>query len=137
MVDGLAHTLGRHHVRPRYQDLFNAMKDSDPVRADEAFDAVLFDRAQAVPDLIEAYALFQDDLLLRWNTVQLLGFSGSSKAVKTLVEALNDPEARVRAEACRSLEDLKAKAAVDALRARLTDVNPDVRQAAQEALQRI
>jgi HEAT repeat protein len=124
-------------MRPRYQDLFNAMKDSDPVRADEAFDAVLFDRAQALPDLIEAYSLFSDDLLLRWTAVQLLGFSGSAKAVGTLVLALNDPEPRVRAEACRSLEDLKAKDAVEALRARANDVDPDVRQAAQDALQRI
>jgi HEAT repeat protein len=134
MVDGLAQ---HSPMRPRYQDLFNAMKDSDPVRADEAFDAVLFDRAQALPDLIEAYSLFSDDLLLRWTAVQLLGFSGSAKAVGTLVLALNDPEPRVRAEACRSLEDLKAKDAVEALRARANDVDPDVRQAAQDALQRI
>ncbi len=124
-------------MRPRYRDLFNAMKDPDPIQADEAFDAVLFDRAQAIPDLIEAYSLFAEDLLLRFNAVQLLGFAGSPKAIPTLVGALDDPEATIRAEACRSLEDLRAKSAIPALKARLNDMDPKVRQAAQDALERI
>ncbi len=124
-------------MSPRYRDLFNAMKDPDPLRADEAFDAVLFDRNQAVPDLIRAYGFFADDLLLRYNAVQLLGFSGSPKAVRILIQALDDPAPTIRAEACRSLEDLKAKGAREVLRTRLGDVSPEVRQAAKEALARI
>jgi HEAT repeat protein len=40
----------------------------------------------------------------------------------------------VRAEACRSLEDLRAKNAVKALEARFADLDPEVRLAAREAV---
>ena len=120
-------------MRPRYADLFRKMQDPDPSRQDAAFDAVLFDRAEAVPDLIECYRS-EPETLLRYFVVQLMGFSGSEDAVSTLVFALDDPSPEVRAEACRSLEDLRARAAVDALTARLDDVNGGVRDAARDAL---
>jgi len=71
-----------------------------------AFDAVLFDRGQPLPHIIDCYKLAESDHILRFYAIQLLGFSGSSNAVDTLVFALNDPEPLVRAEACRSLEDI-------------------------------
>ena len=121
-------------MRPRYADLFRRMRDADAAAADSAFDAVLFDRAEAVPDLIECFRKARKDHELRFMCVQLLGFSGAKKAIPVLVEALNDREAKVRAEACRSLEDLAPRDAVAALEARLDDVDEEVRLAAAEAL---
>src|SRR5438067_2346868 len=114
-------------VRPRYADLFRRMRDPDPELADAAFDAVLFDRDLAVPDLVECYDRSKKDAEMRFLCVQLLGFSGAREAVPTLIEALDDRSARVRAEACRSLEDLGAAEAVPVLRGRLDDMDEDVR----------
>lgn len=121
-------------MRPRYADLFRRMRDPDPELADAAFDAVLFDRHEAVPDLTECFLRSKRDPGMRFLCVQLLGFSGSTAAIHTLLEALEDEDARVRAEACRSLEDLGAAEATEALIARLDDVDPDVRATAREAL---
>lgn len=121
-------------MRPRYKDLFERMRDPDPVAADAAFDAVLFDREGALPDLVECLDKSRKDPVLRFLCVQLLGFSGAKAAVGPLIAALDDREAVVRAEACRSLEDLRAGDALSALRARLDDVDPEVRLAAAEAI---
>jgi HEAT repeat protein len=110
------------------------MRDPDPVAADAAFDAVLFDRASAVPDLVECLNQSKKDPVLRFLCVQLLGFSGARAAVAPLVLALDDKVPSVRAEACRSLEDLRAHDAVSALRARLDDLDAEVRLAAAEAI---
>ena len=96
-------------MRPRYADLFHRMGDQDPIERDAAFDAVLFDRGEALPDLISAYQSFSKDTLRRFYAVQLMGFSGDKTAIPPLIDALQDPEALVRAEACRSLEDLRAR----------------------------
>lgn len=121
-------------MRPRYADLFRRMGDPDPVERDAAFDAVLFDRGEALPDLVSAYSIFSKDKLRRFYAVQLMGFSGDKKAIPPLVVALDDPEALIRAEACRSLEDLRARKAVPDLRARLEDLDAEVRIAAREAI---
>ncbi|MED5369901.1 MAG: HEAT repeat domain-containing protein [Myxococcota bacterium] len=121
-------------MRPRYADLFRRMGDPDPIERDAAFDAVLFDRGEALPDLVSAYKVFAKDTLRRFYAVQLMGFSGDKRAIPPLMKALDDPEAAVRAEACRSLEDLRAKDALPALRARLDDMDAEVRIAAREAL---
>ena len=121
-------------MRPYIADLFHRMKGPDLREQDAAFDAVLFEREAAVPDLIAAYRKFKADRLLRFFAVQLLGFSGSKEAVEPLIEALDDPDPLVRAEVCRSLEDLRAKAARAALTARLQDMDAGVREAAREAL---
>jgi HEAT repeat protein len=67
----------------------------------------------------------------------LMGFSGHPGALKTLLGALEDPEPMVRAEACRSLEDLNSTEAVPALEARVEDMDAGVRIAAVEALEAI
>lgn len=121
-------------MRPRYADLFRKLRNTDPVKQDAAFDAVLFDRAEALPDIVECYRTTPDEPLIRYFMVQLMGFSGAKTAIKPLIEALNDKDPLVRAEACRGLEDLKAVPAASALRARLTDVSPEVREAATDAL---
>ncbi|NOY25497.1 MAG: HEAT repeat domain-containing protein [Oligoflexia bacterium] len=121
-------------MRPRYKDLFHALKDPDLSRADAAFDAILFDRGEAIPDLVECYQQHAKDTLLRFYAVQLMGFSGDSRAI---VLALNDPEADVRAEACRALEDLRAKQAIELLRDRVRDASVNVRRAAREALDQL
>lgn len=121
-------------MRPRYEALFVRMRDPDAESADAAFDAVLFDREGALPDLIECYRKTKKDSILRFLVVQLLGFSGAKAAVPALLEALDDRDPMVRAEACRSLEDLKSVAALDALRARLDDMDDGVRVAAAEAI---
>lgn len=121
-------------MRPRYADLFRRMGDPDPIERDAAFDAVLFDRGEALPDLISAYQAFSKDTLRRFYAVQLMGFSGAKTAIPPLVDALQDPEALVRAEACRSLEDLRARTALPQLRARLDDMATEVRIAAREAI---
>ncbi len=112
------------------------MRDPDPVKSDAAFDAVLFDRESALPDLVECYHAAVRDYALRFLAVQLMGFSGSQEAVETLLLALDDPEPMVRAEACRSLEDLRcgSEGVRVALQARQTDIHPTVCIAASEAL---
>ena len=122
-------------IGPRYADLFERMCDDDPEAADAAFDAVLFDRGEAVPDLIECYERKGNSGRLRFLVVQLLGFSDSLDAIPTLVDALNDRDVAVRAEACRSLEDLRINDALPHLEARLNDVDAEVRLAAFEALE--
>lgn len=121
-------------MRPRYADLFRRMRDPDPVLADAAFDAVLFDRAGAVPDIVECFEKSRKDPAMRFLCVQLLGFSEAPAAYPTLLEALSDRSAMVRAEACRSLEDLARPDAVPVLEERLHDLDEDVRVAAAEAL---
>lgn len=122
-------------MRPRYADLFRRMRDPDPELADAAFDAVLFDRELAVPDLVECFEASRRDPEMRFLCVQLLGFSGAPAAVPTLIAALDDKSARVRAEACRSLEDIGAPEAAAAVRSRLDDLDEDVRLAAMEAME--
>jgi len=124
-------------MRPRYADLFVRLRDPDPIKSDAAFDAILFDRGEALPELIECYRLAKKDHILRFYAIQLMGFSGHSGALATLLEALEDPEPMVRAEACRSLEDLSASDAVPALEARVEDMDASVRLAAVEALEAI
>ncbi|MCK6502618.1 HEAT repeat domain-containing protein [Myxococcota bacterium] len=124
-------------MRPRYKDLFNALKDPEPTRADAAFDAILFDRGEAIPDLVECYQQSRKDPLLRFYAVQLLGFTGDRRAVEPVIAALADPDADVRAEACRALEDLRAKEAITHLEARVRDSSVEVRRAAREALEQL
>ena len=121
-------------MRPRYADLFAVFCDPDPARADAAYDAVLFDRGEAIPDLAELYRANQREHLLRFYAVQLLGFTESSTAVPIVVEALGDHDPSVRAEACRALEDLRARDAADQLDERTEDLVPEVRRAARETL---
>ncbi len=124
-------------MRPRYADLFQRMRDPDPVKSDAAFDAVLFDRGHALPDIVECYNLAAKDHVIRFYSVQLLGFSGCEEAIPTLLIALEDPEPMVRAEACRSLEDIGCRTpeVCSTLEAHLNDIDSGVAKAAHEALQ--
>ena len=124
----------RRAMRPRYTDLFLRMRDPDSVAADAAFDAVLFDRAEALPDLLECLDKSKKDPVLRFLCVQLLGFSGSPAALPSLIDALTDKSPLVRAEACRSLEDLGQPASLAALEAHVDDLDEEVRHAAAEAV---
>jgi HEAT repeat protein len=133
-------------MRPRYADLFRRMLDPDPEAAEKAYDDVLFMRADAIPDLIECYEACSapparglarkasECATLRFYSIQLLGFTESRAALPTLVDALQDKDPIVRAEACRSLEDLRDKAMIPLLEARLDDLDEEVRFAAAEAL---
>jgi HEAT repeat protein len=121
-------------MRPRYADLFQALKDPDPVRSDKAFDDILFDRAEALPDLMEAFGKFGDAPLVRYYLVQLMGFTEDARAVPCVLNALGDPNADVRAEACRALEDLRARDALPHLQSRLEDMDAKVRHAAEETI---
>lgn len=121
-------------IRPRYADLFEALCDPDQARSDLAFDAVLFDRGEAVPDLIVCYHESPRNAKLRYLLIQLMGFSEDPRAIPTVVSALDDRHPVVRAEACRAIEDLRATDHRAALEARLSDPDPQVREAAQEAI---
>ncbi|MBO83837.1 MAG: hypothetical protein CL927_00645, partial [Deltaproteobacteria bacterium] len=121
-------------MRSRYRDLFSTLLDPDPARADAAFDAVLFDRGDALDDLVELYKESNDQPSLRFYAVQLMGFSDSKPAVQHVEQALLDADAAVRAEACRALEDLRARRSVEKLRACLDDDDVRVRRAAREAV---
>jgi HEAT repeat protein len=121
-------------LRPRYADLLRALSDPDPRRVDKAYDAILFDRGEALPDLVEAYQAYADDPVLRFYVVQLMGFSEDPKAIPPVVGALQDPDPLVRAEACRGLEDLRARDAIPQIQGRLEDLDPKVRSAAEETL---
>lgn len=120
-------------MRPRYRDLFTAMCDSDPYRADAAYDAVLFDRSEALPDLAELYRMSPREPKLRFYAIQLMGFTEDARAIPLVMEALTDHDPSVRAEACRALEDLGAVDALQPLRDRIDDLDPEVRRAAREA----
>lgn len=71
---------------------------------------------------------------VRFLLVQLLGFSECPEAIPTVLHALDDPSSIVRAEACRSLADLKARDALPQLRLRMKDPEAEVRRAASEAV---
>ncbi len=120
-------------MRDRYRDLFDALLDDDPHRADKAYDAILFDWVEALPDLRELY-LSAEDERLRFYAVQLMGFTEAPEAIPFVVDALQDPSPTVRAEACCALEDLRARDACDALFARVEDLDVHVRRAAREAM---
>ena len=124
-------------MRPRYADLFQRMRDPDPVKSDAAFDAVLFDRGHALPDIVECYKLAAKDHVIRFYSVQLMGFSGCEEAIPTLLMALEDPEPMVRAEACRSLEDIGCRdpEVLSCVEGHLHDIDAGVAKAAHEALQ--
>lgn len=124
-------------MRPRYADLFEALCDPDPQRADRAFDAILFDRAEALPELEECYRTAKRNARLRYLAVQLMGFTEDPRAIAMVARALDDPHPLVRAEACRSLEDLGAVEQKAALTARLDDMDILVRKAAKEALENL
>jgi HEAT repeat protein len=121
-------------MRPRYRDLFAALLDPDPSRADAAYDAVLFDRGDALEDLVELYDESKAEPSLRFYAIQLRGFSDSKGAIEPVVRALKDSDASVRAEACRALEDLRARRSVDDLQDCLDDEDVRVRRAAREAI---
>jgi len=121
-------------MRPRFADLFQALKDPDPVRADKAFDSILFERGNALPDLKEAYALFEEQPVVRYYIIQLLGFTEDPRAIPTVTAALADPHPTVRAEACRALEDLRARDSLPSLHSRLEDMDSKVRLAAEETI---
>ena len=132
-------------MRPRYRDLFCRMCDPDPIERETAFDAVLFDRHEALPDIIAAYRAKRfgptKKAEFRFDLVQLMGFSGSTDALAPLLEALSDRDPDVQAEACRSLEDLKPVMDVafrqqicERLRSMLTHRAAVVRHAAGDAL---
>jgi HEAT repeat protein len=122
-------------IRPRYADLFESLCDPDQDRADRAFDAILFDRGEAVDDLAQCYQESPRNAKLRYLVIQLMSFSGDKRATPMVVTALNDRHPVVRAEACRGLEDLKARGHIADLEARLGDVDPAVREAAGETLE--
>ena len=121
-------------IRPRYVDLFEALKDPDPIRSDKAFDDILFDRGNALPDLIAAYGKQTEEPVVRDYLIQLMGFTEDPRAIPTVISALDDPHADVRAEACRALEDLRARDALPNLHARLEDMDAKVRLAAEETI---
>lgn len=121
-------------MRPRYVDLIEALKDPDPIRADKAFDDILFDRGSALPDLIEAYGTMGGEPVVRYYLVQLMGFTEDPRAIPTVMGALDDPHPSVRAEACRALEDLRARDALPNLHSRLEDMDHKVRGAAEETI---
>ncbi|MDP6933637.1 MAG: HEAT repeat domain-containing protein [Myxococcota bacterium] len=135
-------------MRPRYIDLFKAMCESDRERADAAFDSVLRERGSALEDIWECYQLSQEPgslekllgvaeypvVALRFDLVQLMGFSESPSALPMAIEALRDPHPATREEACWALVDLGGLDALGALEERLEDLEPRVRQAASQAL---
>jgi HEAT repeat protein len=121
-------------MRPRFADLFEALKHPDPVRADKAFDSILFERGNALPDLKEAYGMFKTEPVVRYYIVQLLGFTEDPRAIPTVTTALADPHPDVRAEACRALEDLRARDSLPKLHSRLEDMDAKVRVAAEETI---
>ncbi len=86
---------------------------------------------------MECYNLAAKDHVIRFYSVQLLGFSGCEEAIPTLLIALEDPEPMVRAEACRSLEDIGCRTpeVCSTLEAHLNDIDSGVAKAAHEALQ--
>ena len=120
------------YITPFYKDLFDTMLDPDPIKADEAFDKVLFERQKAVPALIEKYNLTPDSDIMRYYCVQLLGFSDSQESIELIRHALTDNSPLVRKEACFALEDLKAIDAIEDVRSRMQDLDPNVRQVACE-----
>ena len=126
-------SIGVTAITPRYKDLFRNMRDGDRARADQAYDAVLFDRAKAAPALIEQYHNAKKDEEMRYLCVQLMGFSEARVVIPTLIDSLDDPSPMVRREACFALEDLRAVEAIDAIRKRTQDLDQNVRNVAEEA----
>ncbi len=121
-----------NNISPRYHDLFEGMLLPDNERADAAYDAILFDRHLAVPALIDQYNSSEDNDIMRYLCVQLLGFSDSDLAIDTVITALDDPKAIVRREACFAIENLKAIDALNSIKRRMQDLDTSVREVASE-----
>ena len=78
--------------------------------------------------------MFGDEPVVRYYIVQLLGFTEDPRAIPTVNTALGDPHPTVRAEACRALEDLRARDSLPHLHSRLEDMDGKVRLAAEETI---
>jgi len=117
-------------------DLVADLSDGDRRRVDERRDELVPHGAQTVPELESLYRSAEDPVS-RFYAVQLLGFSGSPTAIRVLLDALGDTAPSVRAEACRSLEDLGIAAACSRLGACMEDPDEAVRRAAREAVRAI
>ncbi|MCW3051851.1 MAG: repeat-containing protein [Chthonomonadales bacterium] len=96
--------------------------------------------AEAVPALIST--LDDPDEKVRWYAAWALGEIGAkaSSAVPALIISLNDIDDDVRGYAARALGKigiLAAESAIPALRALEVDENPNLQQAAAEALSRL
>ena len=128
--------LPQNNLPPFYRDLFAAMLHEDETISNAAFDKVMFERGLAVPYLCDQYALaFQktaNDRKLRYYCIQLISFSGVKTGKDTVLAALSDEAPQVRKEALYAVEDLNLKNALPLVRARLQDLDADVRRVAQE-----
>jgi len=86
---------------------------------------------------LKAYAILTEDpaATVRSAAVRALGRSGNAEYAKEVIAALSDRKASVRTDAAVALDSIFAPDAIEPLSARATsDVSPDVRVAAAQAL---
>jgi HEAT repeat protein len=130
-----AHTLGERRDESAIPALLQALDDSDSDVREEVADALSQIGAVCVPGLLAQTS--HRDQHTRIAAIRALGQIGDPLAITTLVRALDDESAWVRAAAAEALGALVAVDAVKPLIARLSDPDRAVQQSARIALQRI
>lgn len=144
----MAATLGRRREKKTTDALLLAfdVKRGNPRESAAIVDALgLAEDPRSVDALAAAWDYLRSMLLqmnelpghlqvLRWKILEALSRVGGDQAVRTLSEALNDPDPRVVEEAVRGLGRLQVKDAVPALQQLASGATGNLLQAILEAL---
>jgi HEAT repeat protein len=134
-----AHGLGRVR-QPWAQEILQTLSLEDPqwlVRS--AAEAALIAQESGDEDTVVAPPPHPDaaQWLINWAARQGLGLGVGEAALQMLIRALEVGDAQVRVLAAQTLGQMGHRDHLEALRPLLEDENPDVREAALEAYERI
>jgi HEAT repeat protein len=126
--------LGSHLDQPGSREaLLGLVADDDPSVSALALEYLRDHLGPGDVEIVARAAKSEDDGV-RTAVCELLGSSGASTAVPTLVSLLDDPEPVVRQAAASGLGRLGGEDAQEALSAHRMDPDPGVRSAVRKAL---
>lgn len=121
--------------KPEFQSvLLSYLDDEQPMIVMEAVDSL---RVLGEKDAVDpVLALLQHpSSYVRGSVLRFMRYLYPNKALPLLIEALKDPDFIVRENGADELGELSEVAAIPYLRQLLRDSHPDVRQAAQTAIE--
>jgi HEAT repeat protein/energy-coupling factor transporter ATP-binding protein EcfA2 len=134
---GAIHSLGQIGSEIGVEQVARNLQDEDVhVRWEAALSLERIGSTLAIDSLLHALKT-EEDHHVRQVIISALGAIGSDAVVDGLIHALKDRSAPARAEACRSLGDLRAEKAIVPLKAALKDKEWIVRRDAVRALGQI
>lgn len=99
-------------------------------------DVKKLEESRNVKGLIKALK-YKGDAYVRWKAAKILGKWKEERAIKGLVELLNDPHWHVRRNAVEALGNIGSKTSVKEIEKLLSDENPYVRASAASSLAKI